>query len=215
MAKIDWYRRTTWTEADKVDFYLRLKRSHDKTQYLRIQASTLASAGNYAVAIELLNELLEFYPKISELASAYSQLAEAYAHFGQLNNVIKFYEASLKVQQEYPIVKNSAWLCYPLFLVENEIIEHYPRANSILIENYSESYLDFPLHKYWYNSAKAVLLQYSGDIEVAKKFASAAIDAAELKHSGLRYHPNLGLVDIAKSKIHPRLIQLISDESTT
>jgi hypothetical protein len=45
----DWYRKTTWSEADQADFFARFKRSrtpYNKAQYLRIQANYLEGVGS-------------------------------------------------------------------------------------------------------------------------------------------------------------------------
>jgi len=60
----DWFRKTSWGEADQADFFTRLKRSRtagNKAQYLRIQASHLEGAGSpefLRAAITLLDKML-------------------------------------------------------------------------------------------------------------------------------------------------------------
>ena len=70
MGRYDWYRKTTWTEQDRSEFWLRLNRSRNdfnKAQYLRIQALTLEETGveaNIHASMELLDGRLADYPDI-------------------------------------------------------------------------------------------------------------------------------------------------------
>jgi len=50
MAKPHWFRRTTWSERDAVEFENQLTRSRSvdrKAQYVRIQAVQLQALGDY------------------------------------------------------------------------------------------------------------------------------------------------------------------------
>jgi len=54
----DWHRKTTWSEADQVGFFARLKRSrtaYNNAQYLRIPAKSLEGVGSH----EMLKAALE------------------------------------------------------------------------------------------------------------------------------------------------------------
>src|ERR1700722_5779262 len=62
VGREDWYRRTTWSNDDREQFFARLERSREafhKSQYLRIQAYCLQLAGLYEDALQLLNLLVE------------------------------------------------------------------------------------------------------------------------------------------------------------
>jgi hypothetical protein len=44
-----------------------------------------------------------------------------------------------------------------------------------------------------------------GERELAAKYARDALEAAAKQHTGLRYHPTLGLVKIKDQQIHEEL----------
>jgi tetratricopeptide (TPR) repeat protein len=121
MSKTEWFRRSTWSDADREDFNARLKRSRgdgNKAQYLRIQAGHLADAGHHAVAIELLDRLFAEFPQRIELAQAHSQKAESLAQLGQTEAAVKEYRAALQTERDFPNVQTNAWLDFGWLIVE-------------------------------------------------------------------------------------------------
>ncbi len=110
MSNDDWYRKTSWNQKNKEDFFARLKRSRDsynKAQYLRIQAGYLQR--DYPDdSKELLFMLFDQYPERSELASAYLQMAEIEVEQGYDEKAIEFFKKSIQQQREYPKSSNSS-----------------------------------------------------------------------------------------------------------
>ena len=83
----DWFRRTTWSPDDEREFFARLGRSRGperKAQYLRIQASHLATAAPplHGPALALLDRLLAEYPGDLMLAQVHAQPGASHAAFG-------------------------------------------------------------------------------------------------------------------------------------
>ncbi len=82
----DWFRKTTGSEADQADFFVRLKRcrtAYNKAQCLRIQASHLEGIGSHEMlraSLELLDKLFAEFPEQTQLASVYSQKASCLAN---------------------------------------------------------------------------------------------------------------------------------------
>jgi hypothetical protein len=89
MKKNDWFRRLTWTGADRTEFSGRLRRARTafhKAQYLRIQALHLerdATPPQPKAALELLDQLLRDYPEPSQLSLALEQRARCLAVLGR------------------------------------------------------------------------------------------------------------------------------------
>jgi hypothetical protein len=69
MNSKDWFRNTDWNAEIEKAFFEKLRRARDKSQYIRIQASTLASS-NPEVALKLLEHYFALGDKF-DYAQAY------------------------------------------------------------------------------------------------------------------------------------------------
>src|SRR6185312_4454064 len=84
----DWFRKITWTESDRADFFARLARARGathKAQYLRIQAVHLQHTGHLEsvrAALELLDILIADHPEPTQLALAHMQRGECLSTLG-------------------------------------------------------------------------------------------------------------------------------------
>lgn len=212
MSNEDWYRMKTWSKSDQEDFFARLKGSRTtfhKAQYLRIQASYLQSIGTKGMAfnsLELLDLMLKEYPEKSELSSAYLQKAECLITLGKIEQAIDEMRNALQSEREYPNVETEAWLEFGWTAIIYQLSYLYDEVLGILNEFKSD--LIFPVDKYRWNAIQAIIADEKGNQSTAKKFASIALEASSLAHSGFRYHPKVGLVQNPNAKIHPRLIEL-------
>ena len=197
MSRIDWYRRSTWTDRDQEEFNARLQRSRgafNKAQYLRIQAIHLAEAGLNAAAIELLDPLLAEFPERIELASAHLQRAESLATLARPGPAIDEYRAALQAERNFPNVRTNAWLRFGWFAVENGLSDLYDEVLAAFKEFNDNGGLSFPIEEYRYCAVQAIIAQSQGDHSAARQFAARAIIEASKEHSGFRYHAKLGLV---------------------
>ncbi len=212
MSKEDWYRKTTWSNSDKEEFFVRLKRSRTsfhKAQYLRIQASYLQSIGTQEMALhslELLNLIIEEYPEKSQLSSAYLQKAECLLTLGKIESAIDEMRNALQSEREFPNIKTNAWLEFGWTAITYQLSYLYDEAIEIL--NEFDSDLMFPIDKYRWNVIQAIVEKEKANKIVAKKFALSALETESLSHSGFRYHQKLGLVQKMNEKIHLKLIEI-------
>jgi tetratricopeptide (TPR) repeat protein len=208
MSNTEWFRRTTWSDADREDFGARLKRSRgagNKAQYLRIQAVHLADAGHHAAAIELLDRLLAEFPQRIELAQAHAQRAESLASLGQIDAAIQEYRGALQTERDFPNVRTNAWLDFAWLVVERQLADYYDEVSQVLKEFREEGGLKFPAIEYRYAAIQAILTDYRGDKVRAREFAQKALAEAAKDHSGLRYHPTVGLVGSERNTFANRL----------
>jgi tetratricopeptide (TPR) repeat protein len=208
MSQTEWFRRSTWSDADREDFNARLQRSRgagNKAQYLRIQARHLADAGNHAAAVELLNRLFAEFPQRIELAQAHAQRAESIANLGQLDAAIQEYRVALQTERDAPNVRTNAWLDFGWLVVDRQLTDYYDEVSQVLREFRHEGGLRFPAIEFRYAAIQAQLADYRGDKARAREFARQALAEAAKEHTGLRYHPTIGLDDSESNAVANRL----------
>jgi tetratricopeptide (TPR) repeat protein len=210
MSSDDWFRRTTWTDDDRIDFSDRLQRARkfNRPQYLRIQASHLAGAGNHVAALELLDQFFHIDDGGIDLAQAQLQRAESLLATGSDFKAISAFRASLDAERKRPNVQTEAWLLFPWFIVETQNVELYAEAGDILSEFEKHRSLTIPISVYRLHCVKAILLANDGDHPQARVHAEKALAASVETHSGFRYHAGLGLVRDTSSTVHERVCQI-------
>ncbi|WP_457097224.1 hypothetical protein [Lysobacter sp. P5_B9] len=189
MADDSWFRNADWNEAIAVAFDQKLKRARQKSQYLRIQACTLARS-HPRVALELLDRYFALGDDFDH-AQAHVDRATAYLALGDIDSAIQSYEAALERERAFPNLRTGASLDLPYQIALNGITNRFDQAIAMLSE--SEKRLMFPVDRFKHHTARAVILAKS-DPSAARVEAKAALEAAALDHSGFRYHPTVGLV---------------------
>ena len=213
MGRDDWFRRAAWKDADRKEFHARLRRSRgrfQKAQYLRIQAYHLAEAGLHGAAIELLDQMLGEFPENSELAAAHLQRAECLATLGRLDSAIDGFRAALHAERAVPQWRTNAWVDFGWFVVQTGLTDLYDEVLSLLGEFRVEAGLTFPNIEYRYYAIQAIIADARGERSSAHEFAVQALAEASKEHSGLRYHPKLGLVGSQPNWIEKKLGSLAS-----
>lgn len=210
MSSDDWFRRTTWTDDDRTDFSDRLKRArkYNRPQYLRIQAVHLADAGNDVAALELLDQFLDIDDGGIDLAQAQLQRAASLLARGNVRDAVNAFRASLDAERKRPNVQTEAWLLFPWFIVETQMVDLYAEAGDILSEFANRRSLTFPKSEYHFHCVNAILLAHADDHAQASVHAEKALAASNATHSGFRYHAKLGLVRDKSSTVHERVFQI-------
>ena len=211
MSKTEWYRRTTWSDADREDFNAHLKRSRgagNKSQYLRIQAAHLAEAGHHAAAIELLERLFAESPQRIEFAQAHTQMADSLAKLEKIEPAIREYRLALQIERDFPNVRTNAWLYFGWFVVERQLTGLYDEVLRVLQEFRGDGGFEFLAVEYRYAVIQALLADDRGEKARAREFAQKALAEAVKGHSGLRYHPMVGLVGPERNTFESRLMAL-------
>jgi tetratricopeptide (TPR) repeat protein len=195
----DWFRKTTWSEADQKDFFDRLKRSRtaeNKAQYLRIQAAHLEQAGRpefLRAALVLLEKILTEFPETFELSCAYSQKASCLAKLGEINEALSSYRLVFDTQRKFRTLRTYAHVEFGKFVVANKLTQSFDEALTVLDEFEIES-IEFPRNVFDKSGIRAIIAAQRGEIEKAQELARTALEAASKIHSGLRYHATIGLV---------------------
>lgn len=197
----DWYRNTDWNEAIAQAFRAKLKRARDKNQYLRIQASTLANS-HPQVALQLLDEYFELGDNF-DMAQAHVDRATAYLALGDVEAAIGSYEAAMEREQDCPQFQTGAALHLSYVIALNDLSDRFDQALAILPSAAGNL---FAAGRFMHHAARAMILSRS-EPDTARREARLALEEAALEHSGLRYHPRVGLVS---EKFSPALSRLRS-----
>lgn len=209
MSRHDWYRRTTWTNNDQIEFFDRFKRSRgssNKCQYLRIQALYLAQTKTSSlslVALELLHMLFKEYPLPSELASAHLQAAHCYEQLGDNQQALHEFDLALQAQAAFPNCDPGTRIEYPWFVALNGLTERFASAIEVL----ETAHVAFPVQQFKVSAAKAFIAHKRG-LADATRYAKEAFFAAATSESQFRFHRNLGLVGDEYRPILERLHEI-------
>lgn len=200
----EWFRNDSWNEEVAALFELKLRRARRKEQYLRIQACTLAKS-HPAIAHELLDRYFEL-PDNFDHAQAHVDRATAFLAEGKNREAMQAYEAALAREAAFPNLLTQAWIELPYLIASSEIHASYERAVEVLEQQKNRQM--FPVDRFKWNAACALISSAQGEGATARQFAEAALSAAREGTSGLRYHPTIGLVSASQSEVEARLQRL-------
>jgi len=190
MPRDDWFRHTDWNEEIEAAFFQKLRRARDKSQYLRIQASTIA--GHIPeVALRLLDEYFALGDHFDK-AQAHYDSASAYLALGDVEHAIAAFEAALAREEQYPRLLTYAYLDLPFLIASHRIEPRYVQALELLERHRAR--LTFPVDHFRWHAAHALILSAQARAASAREHARLALAAAAKEQSGFRYHPTVGLV---------------------
>jgi len=190
MSRHAWYRNTDWNAKIETEFFARLGRARQKTQYLRVQAYYVADR-HPQVALRLLDQYFGFEAPF-DLSQAYVQRAEILLSLGDTDGALDYYDRALATEKMKPNYLTGAYLALPLLIAEKKIQKRYAQALQILDETRARP--RFPRDRFLWNGARAVIHHELGQIDAARDCARKALAAADEKRSWSWKHPELGLV---------------------
>jgi tetratricopeptide (TPR) repeat protein len=186
----DWFRNTAWNETIAAHFEEKLGKARRKEQYLRIQASVLAST-HPKIALQLLERYFAL-PDDFDHAQAHVDRAAALIALGRIDEALASYEAALRREVEFPKLQTETYLTLPYFIAVRGIEDQYDRALELLDEH--KTRLMFPVDHFRWHAAHALILGARGQEPAATTHAKQALEAASRDKSEFRYHPSIGLV---------------------
>ena len=155
----DWYRNTFWNPEIEAAFFEKLRRARDKSQYLRIQACILAES-RPDVALRLLDQYFGC-ERQWEAAQAHNDRATAYLAQGELENALLSLESALSVERARPNSLTQAYLDFSCLVAVRRLVGRYDRAMQVLDD--ARDRPAFPVERYRWNGARALILHEQGD----------------------------------------------------
>ncbi len=207
----DWFRKTSWSREDEVDFFVRLKRAraNSRPQYIRIQALTLFEASDEfdKIVISLLDIVLKEYPDDIQIASVLNQKGVCLERNGLPLQAVEYYRKSIMQMRKRLSWQTWAWLDLTWLVARQKITQYYDEALS-LIEEFGEKGTLFPSVVFKTEASRALILAGLGKIEMARQAARTSILAAEERVLGLAQHPNVGFVTSILDELYARLLAL-------
>jgi tetratricopeptide (TPR) repeat protein len=204
VSRQDWFRNRYWDAEIEAVFFEKLSRAKDKSQYLRIQASILAASHPH-VALGLLERYFALGEHF-DFAQAHVDRAHAFLSLDQIDAAILAYEAALDREEGYPNCQTQAYLELPFLVATKRLSSHYSTATALLESHKGRP--TFPLERFHWNCAVALIRSEQGDRRGAQEAARNALAAASETNSGFRYHLEVGLVTSIDEAIHRRLSEL-------
>jgi hypothetical protein len=196
MSSDDWYRNNEWNDEIEVAFYEKLRRARSqRDQYIVIQASYLSDSFPL-ISLRLIREYFETRTDKYEDVRAYSARSCAFMSLGEIDNSMKAYRAVLKREDEFPNHQTTAYVDYPYIVATQAIETEYKNVVDVL--NKYQCRLMFALDKFKWHASFALI---NNDSQHAK----LALDAADVKRSGFRFHQDVGLV----GKEHANVIKVL------
>lgn len=200
-AKDRWYRSADWDEASQAEFAARLRRArpYNQVQYRRIKAQALLDTNDPArqrAGRAMLEENLAISNLFSfERTVALTTLARHERSRGHLADALRALRQALAVggtdasgttgEEEIELAE--------ILLARGDDAD-IPEAKAILDRRASDPPI-FVRSRYRLAVGQTRVCLALGDPAAAATWASQALELAETEHSGLRNHPDLGLVD--------------------
>ncbi len=209
MSRDDWFRNKTWNAGIEEVFFEKLARARtQRNQYPAIQAITLAPHHPQAT-IKLIDHYFE--TRKEDFHDVQTLLAKVDAH-KSLNDraaVVRTYKEILAREAEFPKHKTTAYVMFPYVVATEKIEDEYAFAIEVLDNRQDD--VAFPLDRFMWHAAYALISSRRGDDSAARKHAQLATAAAEARKSGFRYHQNLGLVGKEHKPVVKELIRLATE----
>ncbi len=210
MPAKDWFRNKEWNAEIEQAFFRKLGRARDKAQYLRLQAGELLET-HPEVTLRLLDKYFEMKQQLFN-AGAFLDQARAFRRLGRIDDAIESLQKALGREREFPNVKTQAWSDFTILVARERLEQHYDQALAILEEESRQPLPMMAVQQFLWYASHAFIDAAQGRRELAKEYAEKALRAAEVKHSGFRYHPTFGLVDSSYEPIENELKMLLADK---
>ena len=194
----EWYRKTTWSQNDRLDFetrWARCRTDWNKFQYLSIQAGHLIGAHPplYVDALQLLDRALSGFHQPVGIASALGLKARCVHALSGFDEAVPIYRRALEFEKTYPKVRTQLWVEFPWEIAKARKASLYDEALQWLDFPQAPDVM-FPIDRFQKATVLAIVADSRGDLVAAKFHANTALSAAGMSRSPFPRHKNIGLV---------------------
>jgi len=197
-----------WNDQISNLFFTKLVHAKDKSQYLRIQACTLAPA-HPKVALELLQRYFALGEHFDQ-AQAFVDQATAYLALGDQQRAVEAYERALARERQFPNVRTQAVIDLPFLIATRRMQEHYDTALDLVRQSSKNAVALLPVEVFKQQATIALISADFGNQQAARDHAARAIEAAATQNSDSRYHPTLGLVGSKFDDVRVSLMAILN-----
>lgn len=206
MSEEDWYRNKEWNHRIESAFLAKLSRARSqRDQYLAIQALTIAPHQPH-VALRLTDLYFDTRKSDFDDVRALLARAKAYRYLNDMSEAAKAYKAVLSQESKFPNHKTRTYVELPYLIASRELSTEYAFALTVLAQGLGS--VAVPIDRFMWHASRALISSAQGDDPDAQEHAREALDAAQVKKSGFRYHQNTGLVGNEHQAVIKRLVKL-------
>jgi hypothetical protein len=202
-----WFRNTHWNPDVAARFEEGLRHAHDKAQFLRIQATSLAPR-EPQVALALLDRYFALPVRLFE-AWARELQGRVHESLGDDEAALVSYLAALEAERLKPSVVSHSHLRLAELVLRRADEARY--LDALAAMQAREGHTETALEEFARCAASAQLLERLGDAPRARDYARAALDAASRPESGLGFADGRGLIRQDQAPLIERLRRLASD----
>jgi tetratricopeptide (TPR) repeat protein len=200
----EWYRKKGWGPKRREEFFTRLRRCRDKSEYVRVQALELVgpkSRRAHLGALELFDYFLKEWPNNIMLSTVLDGQAECFVRMGDLDRAVEAYRQVFECLRGRSIGTHSP-LDFGWLVATTPLPKLYDEALSVLGEFPRNK---FPIERYRTHAIQALIFDARRKRTKAREHARAALAEAAITHSGMRYHPTFGVVQSTDAIVQKKL----------
>ena len=183
----DWFRNDEWSPAIEEAFQQKLSRArtHNRAQYLVIQAMTLVPR-HPSSSLSLLDQYFATSDTF-EHSRAFQVRGDAFAALGQSEKAIESYKEGVEWERKFPNIISRSIYKLPFVIAKLRSREHYDLALSLLESGRQK--LVFPIDIFLQAAALAFIYADLGKKTEAHNEAQRALTAAKNGKSPLLSTP--------------------------
>jgi hypothetical protein len=157
--------------------------------------------------LKLLDMIVESWPGEAN-AAVHQQRAECLRDLRRDHEATAAYRATFAEQRRRSSYLTNAHLDFAWWIATSDRRELFDEALAVLEEFSRGGAITFPATVYLAEGTRAIIEHARGSKARAAMHARLALEAANARHSGLRYHPKVGLLESRDEEAHAKLVAI-------